>query len=47
MGIYAIYLIKNHLEYHIKANNIDEALGKFFKIHSELCYVDILEHLEI
>lgn len=50
LNTYAIYVdIGNNEreEYHYEANNIEEALGKFFMENENFTYMDIIDHMEI
>lgn len=53
LSTYAIYVeIKgeeeyNREEYHYEANNIEEALGKFFMENENFTYMDIIDYMEI
>lgn len=47
---YAIYVEvdgRKREEYHYEANNIHEALGKFFKDNPCISYDDIIDHVEL
>jgi len=46
---YAIYYIENgeRQECHIDADCIPEALGYFMMSHNNICYNDIIDHMEV
>jgi len=48
-GYFVIYTYINgeRKEYPYEAHNVIEALGMFFMENPELCYNDVVEHLEI
>ena len=46
---YAIYynVFNERCEFFIEANSIEEALGIFFMEKHDICYHDVIDHMEV